>query len=270
MTEKTATETPPAKPARSPVERTIVWGVIGLGLLVVGLEAKAHFDHSAVLNALKAKLDQFENGEADGGVTKDDVVAIMGSRVPVTSEKVPPGATSMGADWLDIYEFKGLVRTRQLYVYYGIQGKQNQPVEVMIVQTGPAETLQEAMDKFTPAPASSETGGQGLSAPMGGGAGPAGPGAGGPGAGGPGMGGGGGGGRRGRGAGRGRPATEGADAKKDAGADTKATDAKSDAPKSDEPKKEDAKKEEPKTEEPKKEEPKAAEPKVEETKKEEP
>jgi hypothetical protein len=250
MIEKTVNA--PTKPPRSPIERAFVWGVIGVGLLVVGLEAKAHFEHSSAIGKLAAKLQAYETGEQDGGLTKDDVLLVVGGREPV-SEPLLPGSTGIMASKLDIYDFKGLMRTRHLYVYYGIEGKQGQPAEIMVVGSGPVETLEEAMAKMPPPAAPSETGatGAGPTGMPGGMAGPGGPG--GPGAGG---------GRRRRGAdggapgadgAAGRPAADGADSKKDAGSDKKDADAKPDV-KQDEAKVEEAKPEEPKKEEPKAEE----------------
>lgn len=137
----------PTKPARSPVERALVWGVILLGLVVVGVEAYASFAAENAKKALQAKLDAVEAGAADSAVTQDDVDKVVAGRKPISSEKLDHSATAMMADRVDIYDFKGLVRSRQLYVYYGIEGK-GQKAEVMDVLTSPAETLDAAMAKL--------------------------------------------------------------------------------------------------------------------------
>lgn len=263
MVEQTANT--PSKPPRSPVERAVVWGVIGIGLFVILMEGQSYYAHASVLKSLRAKLQEVGEAEGDAGMTQADVDAILKGKKPDESTPLTVGTTAMGAARLDIYNYKGLVRTRQLYVYYGIEGKQAQPPEVMEVSTGPSETLDEAMAKLPPvtAPAEGAGGppGPGMNSP------PGGPGAGGPGAGGPGAGGEGPAapGRRGRG-GAGRPAVEGDEKAADETSKTeekkteekpeeKKTDASADDAAKPEPKKadQDTKPEETKSEETKKE-----------------
>ena len=260
MTEKTATA--PTKPARSPVERAIVWGVIGIGLAVILMEGKSYMAHASALSTLQTKLKEFNDSETDGGMTKKDVDAVIGGREPDETTKLGAGTTAMGADRLDIYNFQGLLRNRQLYVYYGIAGKIDQGAEVMEVSTGASETLEEAMAKLPPpTPAGPGTDGPGGAAP------PGGPGAGGPRTGGP-MGASGpmgagpaAPGRRGNGGATpaGRPTAEGDETKKDADSATEKKDseskaatetpeAKPDEAKADEAKPEAAKADEAKTE----------------------
>lgn len=136
----------PVKPARSPVERAFVWGVIIVGLIVIGIEAKSHLAHAAALSKLQGQVK--ENSEKDTGITKKDVDLIVGSKVPEV-EKLNPLATSIGASRVDIYTYPGLLRQRKLYVYYGIAGKKvEQEAEVMEVGSIPAESLAEAMAKL--------------------------------------------------------------------------------------------------------------------------
>lgn len=164
----------PVKPARSPVERVIVWGVIVLGLGLIGIEASSHLAHASALGKLQSRVK--ENSEKDVGITKKDVDLIMGSQVPV-SEKLNPMATSMGASRVDIYTYKGLLRQRKLYVYYGIAGKKaEQEAEVMEVGAVPSESYAEALAKLPKPDPNAKT-----VAPPG----MAGPGGGSPGAGGP-------------------------------------------------------------------------------------
>lgn len=178
----------PTKPARSPVERVIVWGVIAIGLIVIGIEAKSHLAHAAALSKLQGQVK--ENSEKDTGITKKDVDQIVGDKVPEV-EKLNPMATSMGASRVDVYTYPGLLRSRKLYVYYGIAGKKTeQEAEVMEVGSVPAESLAEAMAKLPkPDPNAQPVAPPGMGGPGAGGPGAGGPGAGGPGGGGPGAGG---------------------------------------------------------------------------------
>lgn len=213
----------PAKPARSPVERAFVWGIIGIGLVVIAIESQAHLSHAAVLGKLQTLLR--ENSEKNVGITKTDVDKIVGTKTP-EQQKLDPFATAVGADRVDIYKYPGLLRERQLFVYYGIAGKSaEQQPEVLIVAAIPAESAAEAQAKLPKADPNAPVAGppSGMAMPPGGPGGPGGPGSGTGGGGGGGTGGGrgtgGGGGRR----GAGRPATEG-EAAKSAEAEKKSDD----------------------------------------------
>jgi hypothetical protein len=136
-----ATTPAPAKPARSPVERAIVWGVIGLGVLVIAVEANAHLSHGAALAKLQAQLD--ENMNKESGMRKSHVDQIVGSKIPDV-QKLNFLDTSMAASRVDIYTYPALLRSRKLYIYYGIDGKKpGQEAEVMEVLTSVAPTAAE-------------------------------------------------------------------------------------------------------------------------------
>lgn len=138
----------PPKPPRSPVERAIVWGVIGLGLLVIGVEANAHLSHTAALGKLQAQLDATLS--KDSGLTKKGVDQVVGNKTPET-QKLGFLDTAMAAARVDIYTYPGLLRSRKLYVYYGIDGKlAGQEAEVMEVLTSVAPTASEAQAKLPP------------------------------------------------------------------------------------------------------------------------
>ncbi|MDB5338801.1 MAG: hypothetical protein JWN70_4420 [Planctomycetaceae bacterium] len=196
----------PAKPPRSPVERAIVWGVIGIGLLVIAVEANAHLSHTAALGKLRSKLD--ETADVNTGLTKKQVDQIVGNKIP-ESQKLGFLDTSIAASRVDIYTYPALLRSRKLYIYYGIDGKLvEQEAEVMDVLTVVAPTAAEAQASLPPMDPNAKFDG-----PEGGVAGRGGPG--GPGSG---TGGGTGGGRRkgkrnAEGGASGRPKTEDADTK---------------------------------------------------------
>lgn len=139
----------PAKPPRSAVERAIVWGVIGLGLLVIGVEAKAHLSHSAALTKLRATLD--ENLNKDEGMTKKHVDVILGTWIP-DSKKLTVSDTAMNASRVDIYSYPGILRSRKLFIYYGIPGKtaKQAEAEVMDVLDVEADTPAAAQAKLPP------------------------------------------------------------------------------------------------------------------------
>ena len=140
----------PAKPPRSAMERAIVWGVIGLGLLVIGVEAKAHLSHSASLAKLRATLDETLN--KDEGMTKKHVDVVLGTWIP-ESRKLTVNDTAMNASRVDVYSYPAILRSRKLYIYYGIPGKtaKQAEAEVMDVLEAEAETAAQAHAKL-PAP----------------------------------------------------------------------------------------------------------------------
>ena len=154
----------PAKPPRSPVERAIVWGVIAVGLLVVGLEANAHLAHAAALGKLQGKLEA--NADKFNGLTKQDVDAVVGAKTP-ESQKLSVMDTDITAHRVDIYSYSGLLRTRKLYVYYGIAGKvKGQEAEILKIDAQPTATAAAAMAKAPKAapntnPGAPPTGGMG-------------------------------------------------------------------------------------------------------------
>lgn len=146
----------PAKPPRSPVERAIVWGVIAVGLLVVGFEAKAHLAHAAAKEKLLGKLDA--SADKFNGLTKKDVDEVLGSQTH-ESQKLAIMDTDINAHRVDIYSYSGLVKTRKLYVYYGIDGKaKGQAAEVLKVDDHPTETGAAAMAKATKADPNAKAG----------------------------------------------------------------------------------------------------------------
>ncbi len=142
-----ATPPAPVKPPRSPVERAIVWGVIGLGVLVIAVEANAHLAHSAAHQKLDAEFSERLN---KGGMTKKHVDLIVGNKTPDV-QQLKFQDTSMSASRVDIYTYPALLRNRQLWVYYGVQGKKaDQEAEVMDVLINKAPTLAESQKDSPP------------------------------------------------------------------------------------------------------------------------
>lgn len=158
----------PATPTRSSTERAIVWGVIGIGLVVIAIEGWAHTTHGAAYSHLSGLVNQ--NKDVDKSVTKADVDKVMGSRTPET-QKLGPMQTGIGASRVDIYSFPGLIRERKVYVYYGIQGRQGQEADVLEVSDAPTESAeaatQRALKEHPPEASPKATGG--MAPPMGGG-----------------------------------------------------------------------------------------------------
>lgn len=65
-----STESTSPKKTRSPVEKIIVWGGIGVLVLVVGYQAQARLGHSSSIGNLKAALEKVESGGDDLTLSK--------------------------------------------------------------------------------------------------------------------------------------------------------------------------------------------------------
>lgn len=117
-------------PPRSPIERAFVWGLIGVLLVVAGIEARAYFAFQSGYRRILDELGKVEK-QNDYRVTRAMVAQLLGGKEPASSETI---RVAVGQERLDNYVWKGLLRNRTLYVHYGIQGTKEEP-EVMEVST---------------------------------------------------------------------------------------------------------------------------------------
>ena len=113
------TSTKPAAKPRSPVERIIVWGVIGVLLVLVAVEFTFRSSHLGAYEACQKKIKATEEG--DNSFKHKDVVAILGSKTPTKVEELQGKNIANGAKRVEIYTWPTLNPTspRELYVYYG-------------------------------------------------------------------------------------------------------------------------------------------------------
>ena len=88
-----------SKPKRNPVERIIVWGGIGIMLLVVATEGLARFGYSTSLNRIQAAMDAEDDAADSEGLTLEKAESMM-LGFPSRSEE---GNTVT-------YRFKGLIK----------------------------------------------------------------------------------------------------------------------------------------------------------------
>ena len=103
---------------------------------MIAVEANAHLAHTAALGKLEAQLN--DNLDKPQGLRKSDVDQVLGNKTP-ESQKLSLLDTKMGAARVDIYSYSGLLRSRKLYVYYGVAGTTaEQEAEVMNVLTAVA------------------------------------------------------------------------------------------------------------------------------------
>jgi hypothetical protein len=119
------TNSPPAK-TRNPVERVLVWGFIGVLLVLAAIEFQSRSSHQKVLTALQDKIAEVDKNPSQPEVTEIDVKNALGNRKPDRTEefggaKLAPN----GAQRLEVYTWFTLNPTskRELWVWYGTKGK---------------------------------------------------------------------------------------------------------------------------------------------------
>lgn len=120
----------PARPKRSPVERALVWGFIGVMGIVVLIEGMSYLAFRRAHAAMLAELQKAET--TDYRVTAARVKEIVGDRAPDISKKVK---AVVGEEQYDVYIYKGLLKERPLCVHYSIEAASGEEPEVMGVDS---------------------------------------------------------------------------------------------------------------------------------------
>lgn len=173
-----STNAPPAK-TRSPVERLLVWGLIGVLAVAAGFEYLSKMGHEKALNKLHDALALVDKDSTHPEVTEADVKAAVGDKKPSKREDYGPGKVAPnGGKRLDVYSWFTLNPTnkREIYVWYGAKGKDpNELATVIEVQaseiTSPIPHLAGSSEPNADAglPSAAGGGGAGMSGPPGGG-----------------------------------------------------------------------------------------------------
>lgn len=128
MSEPQPARPSPAKSSRNPVERVIVQGGIGLLLIIVAIEGWSWGQMKMAHSRLTAELKKAEDGEHK--VTRKVVDEIL-KRQPDESKTVK---ATVGEERYDVYYFKGLIKQREIYVHYGIEGTQLAKSEPEVIE----------------------------------------------------------------------------------------------------------------------------------------
>ena len=129
--------TDPARPANR--ERRKVHGVIAVLLVVMVVEAVAHVRMTILNQQLWSELQLGERERID--VTRERIDAVA---------KRPPDETftvtkPVGQEKYDVYRFWGLLKRRELYVHYGVEGIRS-PQEAIEILTELPEGVREVQD----------------------------------------------------------------------------------------------------------------------------
>jgi len=128
----------PAKAARSGIEKMIVWGVIGAGLLLIVVEGSAWFQHKRAHDGIRAGLDRSEEN-SEFQVTRKDVEVVLGEREPDLTKEIE--VLGGQKERYDVYYFKGLLKERTLCVRYGVAGTMGEPEVIAVSAVIPDEIL---------------------------------------------------------------------------------------------------------------------------------
>lgn len=119
------TKTPSKERSR---ERLIVRGLIGILFAVMVIEGIAQLRMTTMNQRLWSEL---QKGEREGvDITRDNIDAVM-RRPPDESFTI---MKSSGEEKYDVYRFWGLLKRRELYVHYGVQGIRSpqEAIEILV------------------------------------------------------------------------------------------------------------------------------------------
>ena len=127
-----------SKPARSSIEKFIVWGVIAAGLVLIAAEGSAWYQFKSAHGGILAELQRSEES-TDFQVTRKEVEQILGDREPDMTKEIK--VLGDQPERYDVYFFKGLLKERTLCVRYGVAGKMGEPEVIDVSSVIPDEIL---------------------------------------------------------------------------------------------------------------------------------
>lgn len=115
--EKSAALEQPKKtaPARSPIERAVVWGLIALLLAIVGWEFTAHMGYTKALRGFKEEFAKIDGGQS---FTTETVNKVVGGKAPAKHEEITDGIYGQCVE--EIYSWNGPIRKRGIRVLLSV------------------------------------------------------------------------------------------------------------------------------------------------------
>ena len=99
----------------------MVWGGIGLLVVVSSIEGYSQMSFQKAFNSLQAELEEADAGKSQ--VTKSQVDTVL-NRQPDRTQMVK---AFVGEERYDVYLYKGLLKNRLLCVHYGVAGVKEEP-----------------------------------------------------------------------------------------------------------------------------------------------
>jgi hypothetical protein len=100
---------------RSRIERMVVWGLIAALLFVVAVEGRSWWGFMSAYRPIVAQLH--ERDKVGGSLKEADVQDAVGGMAPT---REPIYGILRHADREDTYVWRGLLKDRTMYVYYGV------------------------------------------------------------------------------------------------------------------------------------------------------
>ena len=136
----------PATKGRNPVERLIVWGLIGVLVVAVAIEFQSRRSHGNAISTLAEMVEAIDKDPKKPEVTEDDVKKVVGDKKPSRTEEFAIGKIpANGARRLEIYSWFTLNpgSKREMWVYYGAKG-QNANEKAAVIEVQASEVMAEA------------------------------------------------------------------------------------------------------------------------------
>ncbi len=114
----------PKPKTRNPVERALVWGLIGILLLLLANEGWSRMGYSRATSALSKKMKLVDENPDAPPLTAADVRDAMGGKQPSRKVDLTGKMVSNGAGSFEEYEWFTIHPTNKLklFVYYGHKG----------------------------------------------------------------------------------------------------------------------------------------------------
>ncbi len=100
-------------PARSPVERAVVWGFILLLLVIVSLEFVAHLKYTKAIRAVEERQVLAEDGSP---FMESEFYQLLGGKQPTEKQEITHPVHRRCRQ--EIYQWNGPLRKRTLTVYF--------------------------------------------------------------------------------------------------------------------------------------------------------
>jgi hypothetical protein len=131
------------KAGRNPIERLLVWGIIGLLLLVVANEAWSRHAYNHAQEILSKKMAMVDENVDAQPVTEADIKEAVWGKKPTSTEDLSGKMVSNGASRCEEYSWFTIHPTKKfvLYVYYA-GAKDGKPAEVLAVTSEKEKLLE--------------------------------------------------------------------------------------------------------------------------------
>ncbi len=97
---------------RNPIERTIVWGLIGVLLIILAIEGNSWFRFTRSLSAVQEAIQAAD--KSDQQLKMDSVEKLISGSPQVTDEQ-------HGISGVKTYQWSGLIKDRSFHVEYGLR-----------------------------------------------------------------------------------------------------------------------------------------------------